>query len=76
MVEGTLSIAGVVAKVLIDPGLTNLFARPGFLKKIGLKTETLSYLMEVSTPTGDRKINTDRIYRNSEVCVEGHFLQT
>ena len=39
MVEGTLSI---VAKVLIDPGSTHSFGRPGFLKKIGFKIETLS----------------------------------
>ena len=41
---------------MIDPGSTHSFARPGFLKKIGFKTETLPFFMEVSTPTGDRKV--------------------
>ena len=63
--------SGVVAKVLIDHSSTHSFARPRFLKKIGFKTETLSYVMEVSTPTGNRKIEIDRIYRNSEVSVCG-----
>ena len=58
VVEGTLSISGVVAKVFIDPGSTHSFARPGFLKKIGFKSETLPYVVEVSTPTRDR--NTTR----------------
>ena len=74
MVEGTYSISGVIPKVLIDPGSTHSFARPGFLKKIGFKTETLSYIMEVSTPTGDKKLETDRIHRNSEVSVGGRLF--
>ena len=71
VVEGTLPISRVVAKVLIDPGSTHSFARPGFLKKIGFKTEILPYWMEVSIPTGDKKLETDRICRNSEVKVCG-----
>ena len=42
VVEGTLSIPGIVAKVLTDPGSTRSSAKPGFLKNIGFKTETLS----------------------------------
>ena len=49
--EGTLSISAVVAKGLIDPGSTHSYARPGFLKKVGSKSETLPYVVEVSTPT-------------------------
>ena len=69
MVEGTLSISGVAAKVLIDPGSTHSFTRPRFLKNVGFKTEILHFFMEVSTSTGDKKVETDRICRNSEVSV-------
>ena len=51
VLEGTLTISGILAKVLIDPGSTHTFARPGFIKKLRSKTEILPYLIEVSTPT-------------------------
>ena len=69
--EGTLSISGKLAKILIDPGSTHSFARPGFLKKLEFKSEVLPYLVEVSTPTGDKKVETYKICRNSEVLVCG-----
>ena len=56
---------------MIDPGSTHSYARPGFLKKIGSKSETLHYVVEVSTPTGDRKVETDRICKDSEVSIYG-----
>ena len=74
VVKCALSISGKLAKVLIDPGSTHLFARLGFLKKIGFKTETLPYLMEVSTPIRDKKVETNRICRNSEVSVCGRIF--
>ena len=43
VVEGTLSISGEVAKILIDPGSTHSFARPTFLKKINFKTKTYPF---------------------------------
>ena len=58
-----------MAKVLIDPGLTHSFARPGFIKRLGFKSETLPYLVEVSTPTGKQKIETDKVCKNCEVMV-------
>ena len=69
--EGTLSISVVVAKVLIDPDSTHSYARPGFLKKTGSKSKTLPYVVEVSTPTGDRNVETDKICKDSEVSIYG-----
>ena len=67
MVEGTLTISGKLAKILVDPGSTHSFIRPKFVRKIGFKTEILPYLMEVSTSTGERKIETEKVCRNCEV---------
>ena len=52
VVEGTLSISGKPAKVLLDPGSTHSFIRPAFVRKLGLESEILPYVVEVSTPTG------------------------
>ena len=71
VVEGTLTISGELAKVLIDPGSTHSFARPGFIKILGFKSEILPYLVEVSIPTGERKIETDKVCKNCEVMVFG-----
>ena len=49
VVEGTLSISGMSAKILIDPGSTQSFGRPKLLRDLGLKSEVLSYVVEVST---------------------------
>ena len=70
VVEGTLTISEKLAKLLIDPGSTHSFVRPGFIKRLGFKTENLPYLIEVSTPIGEKKIETKRIYRKCyvELC--------
>ena len=52
VVEGTLSISGKPAKVLLDPDSTHSFIRPAFIRKLGLESEILPYIVEVSTPTG------------------------
>ena len=42
---------------------------------MGLKIEILPYLIEVSTPTGENRIETEKIYRNSDVEIgERKFL--
>ena len=74
VVEGTLSISGIRAKILIDPGSTHSFARPRFLKKLGFQSELLPYLVEVRTPTGDKKVETDKIYRGCEVIIFGRVF--
>ena len=53
IVEGTLTISGKLAKGLLDPGSTHSFGRPKFIKGLGLKSEVLTCLIEVSTPTGE-----------------------
>ena len=68
-VEGTLSISGKSAKILIDPSSTHSFSRPMFIRDLGLKLKILSYVVEVSTPTGVRAFDTDKIYRNCEVMI-------
>ena len=67
VVKGTLPISGHLAKVLIDPGSTNSFIRLGFIKRIRFRTEILSYLIEVSTPTGENRIETEKICKNCDV---------
>ena len=69
MVEGTLSIFGKLTKVLVDPGSTHSFAKPRFLKGLGLKFEVLPYLVEVSTPTGSQTLETDKMCKSSEVRI-------
>ena len=69
VVEGTLSISGKPAKILIVPGSTHSFGRPKFLRDLGLKSEILSYVVEVSTPTGVRAIETDKMYKNCELMI-------
>ena len=76
VLEGTLTISGILAKVLIDPGSTHTFARPGFIKKLRYKTEILPYLIEVSTPTGERKIETEKVCRNCDVEIIGRKFST
>ena len=76
VLECTLTISGILAKVLIDPGSTHTFARPGFIKKLGYKTEILPYLIEVSTPTGERKIETEKVCRNCDVKIKGRKFFT
>ena len=73
VVEGTLIVFGKLDKILVDPGFTHSFIRSRFVKKIGFKTEILSYLMEVSTPTGEKKIETEKICRNYEVEICGRL---
>ena len=53
VVEGTLSISGKPAKVLLDPGSTHSFIRPAFMRKIELGSKMLPYIVEVSIPTGN-----------------------
>ena len=69
VVEGTLSISGKLAKVLIDPGSTHSFVRPKFLKALGSKSEILPYVVEVSTPMGEQEIKIDKICRKCEVKI-------
>ena len=65
-----------MAKVLIDPGSTHTFARPGFIKKLQYKTEILPYLIEVSTSTEERKIETEKVCRNCDVEIKGRKFST
>ena len=74
VVEGTLSISGKLAKVLIDSGSTHSFARPKFMKGLGSKSEILPYLVEVSTPTREQAIETDKICRKCEVRMDDRIF--
>ena len=47
--------------MLIDPGSTHSFVRPRFMKELKLKSESLPYVIEVSTPTGKQALETDKI---------------
>ena len=76
VLKGTHTISGILAKVLIDPESTHTFARPEFIKKLRYKTEILPYLIEVSTPTGERKIETEKVCRNCDVEIKGRKFST
>ena len=69
VVEGTLLVSGKLTKFLIDPGSTHSFVRPRFMKELKLKSESLPYVVEVSTPTGKQTLETDKIYRNCDVMI-------
>ena len=69
VIEGMLSVSGRLAKVLIDPGSTHSFVRPKFIKGLGLKMEELPYLMEISTPTNGKSLETDKVCKGCEVMI-------
>ena len=45
---------------VVGKTIMKMTARLGFIKRLGFKSETLPYLVEVSTLMGERKIETDK----------------
>ena len=74
VVEGTLSISGKPAKVLLDPDSTHSFIRPVFVRKLGLESKILPYVVKVSTPTGGRTLGTDKMCKDCEIVVHGRIF--
>ena len=56
MVEGTLLICGIEAKILFDPGSTHSFLSPKFSKLIVVPARELEFVLTVSTPVGKQVV--------------------
>ncbi|XP_071939140.1 uncharacterized protein [Coffea arabica] len=69
VVEGTIPVFYRFAKVLVDPGATYSFVNPSFMCGIDIKSASLPYDLEVSTPTGDHRLITSMIYKDCEIWV-------
>ena len=69
VVEGMFPVSGKLAKVLFDLGSTHSFVRPKFMQELSLKREELPHWVEVSVPTGDKRLITDKIWKACDVLV-------
>ena len=58
VVEGTLFICGVEAKVLFDSGSTHSFLSPLFAKLIDMLVRELDFIITVTTPVGKQVVCT------------------
>ena len=74
VIEGTIPIYHYLTKVLIDPGATHSFVNPDFMCGLDVKPVKLPYDLEVGTPTEDRCLIANLIYKNCEIWVEEHKL--
>ena len=69
VVEDTIPIFHLLAKILIDPGVTHSFVNLNFMRAIDVKVKRLPYDLEVRTPMGDQSLLTNKVYRNCEIWV-------
>ncbi|XP_071900961.1 uncharacterized protein [Coffea arabica] len=74
VVEGAIPVFHSLAKILIDPDATHSFVNPNFLSGIDLKPIKLPYDLEVKTPTGDRSLIANLVYRDCEIWVRERKL--
>ena len=70
VVEGTILIFHHLVRVLVDPGATHSFIDPHFMKGIDVQCEFLPFDLKVMTPTGNKCLFANNVFRNSEVWVE------
>ena len=56
VVEGTLFVCGVEAKILFDPGSTHSFLSPVFTKMIDVPVSELDFILTVTTPVGKQAL--------------------
>ena len=63
-----------LVKVLIDPGATHSIMKPDFMSGIDIKPAKLPYDLEVRTPTGDKCLTSNLVYRNYEIWVRERKL--
>ena len=52
VVEGTLLVCVIEAKILFDPSSTHSFMSPNFFKLIDMPARELEFILTVSTPVG------------------------
>ncbi|GAV67453.1 RVP_2 domain-containing protein [Cephalotus follicularis] len=70
IVGGTIHISGILAHVLIDPGLTHSFIASEFARNLHGVTSRLPYVLEVSTPAGTCLLS-DTVMKDCEIVVDG-----
>jgi len=68
VVEGTICLSKIVARVLFDSGATHSFISSSFATKINKKSEPLSFQLVVSTSVGT-KLTTDVYYKGCEITI-------
>ncbi|GAV88657.1 RVP_2 domain-containing protein [Cephalotus follicularis] len=66
VVGGTIYISGILAHVLIDPGVTHSFIASEFAHKLHGITSRLPYVLEVSTPAGTCLLS-DTVMKDCEI---------
>ncbi|XP_071921823.1 uncharacterized protein [Coffea arabica] len=69
VMEGTIPVFHRLARILIDSGATHSFVNPEFMCGIDITPVNLPYELEVSTPTGDQCLVTNKMYVNCEIWV-------
>ncbi|GAV57148.1 RVP_2 domain-containing protein [Cephalotus follicularis] len=70
VVGGTIYISGILAHVLIDPGVTHSFIASEFARNLHGITSRLPYVLEVSTPACTCLLS-DTVMEDSEIMVAG-----
>lgn len=56
MLEGTLLVYGIDARILFDPGSTHLFMSPKFSKMIDVLVRELEFILTVATLVGKQVV--------------------
>ncbi|XP_027169566.1 uncharacterized protein LOC113769304 [Coffea eugenioides] len=69
VIEGMIPIYHRLTKVLINPGAIYSFVNPNFMCGLDVKPVKLPYDLEVGTPTGDRCLIANLMYKNCEIWV-------
>ncbi|XP_028068870.1 uncharacterized protein LOC114271450 [Camellia sinensis] len=73
VVQGTLLISSVPARVLIDSGSTHSFAAPKLLRCFSIPCEPLDACIAVSTPLGETLVLGD-VCRSCEIELDGRIF--
>ncbi|KAL7234119.1 hypothetical protein ACSBR1_017668 [Camellia fascicularis] len=73
VVQGTLLISFVLARVLFDSGSTHSFAAPKFLRCLSIPCEPLEACVAVSTPLGETVLLGD-VCRSCEIELDGRIF--
>ena len=68
VIGGIISIASMRARALIDPGSSHSYVSMHFASQLHASIESLSYVLEVSTPMGECLV-TDEVLRACDVLI-------
>ncbi|XP_011626954.1 uncharacterized protein LOC105421390 [Amborella trichopoda] len=73
VIRGTLSICGIEARILINPGSFHSFVAPHFACHMNVKSEQLDWTLVLCTPMGGY-LEIDIIFKHCGVVLKGHVL--